>query len=316
MFVHIKEKFNLMKELSVMTLCVLLMASCVSKKKFAALEEDSRSRISQMEASLNDCNNNVSGLEGQVSTLETRLAQANTDLDNANNKNADLQDQVDFLKENNTNLLDRLSDLSVVSKAGAESIKASLETMNRQNAYIQDLNTSIRQKDSLNLALVMKLKRSLADINDQDIQIEVKKGVVYVSLSDKLLFKSGSAVITQRADEVLGKIASVVNDHSDFDILVEGHTDNVPISNDCVTDNWDLSVKRATSVVRTLQTKYDVSPARMTAGGRGEFVPKASNEDASGRSENRRTEILIMPKLEEFFDLLAEPAPEADTGNE
>ncbi len=305
-----------MKELSVLALCVLLMSSCVSKKKFAALEESSQSRVAQMESALNDCNNNVSGLQGQVSTLETRLAQANTDLDNANTKNADLQDQVAFLKENNTNLLDRLSDLSVVSKAGAESIKASLETMNRQNAYIQDLNTSIRQKDSLNLALVMKLKRSLSDINDQDIQIEVKKGVVYVSLSDKLLFKSGSAVITQRADEVLGKIAKVVNDHNAFDILVEGHTDNVPISNDCVNDNWDLSVKRATSVVRTLQTKYNVAPERMTAGGRGEYLPKASNEDASGRSENRRTEILIMPKLDEFFDLLSEPAPEADTGNE
>ena len=298
-----------MRLLSVMVIGLVLLSSCVSKKKFAALEEDSNRQVEQLRSSLNDCDDNVKGLNDEVSSLKNSLAQANSDLSSEQEKVANLEDQIDFLKENNTNLLARLSDLSIVSKSGAESIKASLETMNRQNAYIQDLNESIRSKDSLNLALVMKLKRSLADINDSDVSVEVKKGVVYISLSDKLLFNSGSATITNKAKEVLGKIAQIVNDHQEFDILVEGHTDTVPISTECYTDNWDLSVKRATSVVRMLQKDYDVDPQRMTAGGRSEYVPKSDNESASGRSNNRRTEIIVTPKLDQFFDLLAEPAP-------
>jgi len=299
-----------MRVLSVVAVCILLMTSCVSKKKFAALEEDSNHQTEQLRGSLSDCNNQVSGLEGQISTLESRLQQCNSDLTNEKEKVINLEDQLAFVKETNTNLLDRLSDLSVVSVAGAESIKASLETMNRQNAYIQDLNTSIQRKDSINMALMNKLKRSLANINDEDIQIEVKDGVVFISLSDKLLFNSGSAVINTRAEDVLSKIASVVNDHKDFDILVEGHTDDVPIKNDCVSDNWDLSVKRATSVVRMLQWKYDVDPQRMTAGGRSQYIPKADNATSQGKSTNRRTEILVMPRLDQFFDLLAEPIEE------
>ncbi len=298
--------------MSVVAISILLMTSCVSKKKFAAFEEDSNHQTEQLRGNLNDCNDDVTGLERQVSSLNSELQQANSDLANQREKVSNLEEQLDFVKETNTNLLDRLSDLSVVSVAGAESIKASLETMNRQNAYIQDLNSSIQRKDSINMALVMTLKRSLSDINDEDIQIEVKDGVVYISLSDKLLFKSGSAVINARAEEVLGKIASVVKDHKDFDILVEGHTDDVPIKNDCVSDNWDLSVKRATSVVRMLQTKYDVDPQRMTAGGRSEYVPKSDNATSQGRSINRRTEILVMPKLDQFFDLLADPRKEAN----
>ncbi|MEO1715010.1 MAG: flagellar motor protein MotB, partial [Bacteroidota bacterium] len=180
-----------------------------------------------------------------------------------------------------------------------------LEAISDQNKYIQGLNASIQQKDSLNLALVMNLKRSLADVNDEDVTVEVKKGVVYISLSDKMLFRSGSSTISSKADDVLSKIAQVVNDHSDFDILVEGHTDNVPISSGCVKDNWDLSVDRATAVVRALQTKYNVDPARMTAGGRSEYVPKADNESLEGRSSNRRTEIIVLPKLDQFFELLS-----------
>ncbi|MCB0620131.1 MAG: OmpA family protein, partial [Saprospiraceae bacterium] len=135
------------------------------------------------------------------------------------------------------------------------------------------LTSDIQRKDSLNLALVTNLKRSLANVNDEDIQIEVKKGVVYVSLSDKMLFKSGSDQINSRAEEVLGKVAKVINDHKGIEILVEGHTDSVPIKNDRIRDNWDLSVLRATAVVRNLQTKHGVDPARMTAGGRSEYLP-------------------------------------------
>ncbi len=180
--------------------------------------------------------------------------------------------------------------------------------MTDQYSHIKDLNTRIQAKDSLNLALVMNLKRSLTDINDEDVQIEVRGGKVHVSISDKLLFRSGSSKLSSRAEEVLDKIAMVINDHSDLDILVEGHTDDVPIENSCIEDNWDLSAKRATAVVRTLQKEYYVDPQRLIAAGRSEYVPKEDNSTAEGRSKNRRTEIVIMPQLDQFFKLLETPA--------
>jgi chemotaxis protein MotB len=218
-----------------------------------------------------------------------------------------LQGQLDHIQNTNNSLLDRLSDLSVISKSGAESINKSLESINQQYAFIENLTTKIQEKDSINLALVMNLKRSLSDINDQDVQVEVRGGVVYVSISDKMLFRSGSSNLTRQALDVLGKLAAVINDHDDLNVLVEGHTDNVPINTECLVDNWDLSVKRATSVVRTLQNDYYVSPDRMTAGGRSEYVPKSDNGSTTGRSENRRTEIIITPKLDQFFKLLEAP---------
>nr|WP_255785029.1 OmpA family protein [Membranihabitans maritimus] len=163
----------------------------------------------------------------------------------------------------------------------------------------------MRRKDSLNLVLVQKLKRSLSNVNDEDVNVEVKKGVVYISLSDKLLFRSGSTAITTEANSVLGKIAKIVNDHSEFDVLIEGHTDNVPISTSCMKDNWDLSVLRATSIVRSLQDNHNVAPERMTAGGRSEFIPKATNDNSEGRALNRRTEIIVLPKLDQYFNLMA-----------
>jgi chemotaxis protein MotB len=202
-------------------------------------------------------------------------------------------------------LLDRLSDLSIVSKTGAENIKKSLEAMNEKDRYIKDLNNAIARKDSLNLALVMNLKRSLSGTNSDDVNVEVRGGVVFISLSDKMLFKTASAVINDQAGSVLEKISRVLNDHKDLNVLVEGHTDNVPMSNECIVDNWDLSTKRATSVVRVLQKKYNVDPSRMTAGGRSEYNPKTGNDKAEGRKTNRRTEIIILPKLDQFFKMVA-----------
>lgn len=233
----------------------------------------------------------------KVQTLERELALKTEQVQQ-------LEEQLKHLQMTNASLLDRMSDLSVVNKAGAESIQRSLESINQQYAFIQDLTTKIQSKDSLNLALVMNLKRSLSDINDEDVQVEVKGGMVHVSISDKLLFRSGSSRITREAYRVLGKLAMVINDHDDLEVLVEGHTDNVPISNSCVEDNWDLSVKRATAVVRVLQEEYYVAPERMTAAGRSEYLPKAENDTEGGRSINRRTEIVITPKLDQFFKLL------------
>lgn len=287
----------------ILLLSGLMFSSCVSKKMLT--QEQYRSQESMNELAKCQENKNLLGKENEE--LSSTIMQLEMQLENERNSVAFQGQQLEYFRNTNTNLLDRLADLSVVSKSGAESIKKSLEALNEQNKYIKDLTSSIRQRDSLNLALVMKLKRSLIDVGDEDINIEVKKGVVYISISDKLLFKSGSAEISPLAEGVLGKIARVLNDYNELEILVEGHTDNVPISTGCMLDNWDLSVKRATSVVRNLQTKHGISPERMTAGGRSEYVPKDSNQSPQGRQVNRRTEIIILPELEQFFQLL-EPA--------
>lgn len=296
-----------MKKLGIFVLAVFLLSSCVSKKKFLDMElaqTETQDRLDNCRSEVLDLQKQLADAKATITAREQQVTLKDSELANARSRIQSLEEELDFIKKTNTNLLDRLSDLSVVSKTGAESIKKSLETLNEQQRYIKGLNSKIQYKDSVNLVLVMKLKRSLGNIDDEDVQIEVKKGVVYISLSDKMLFRSGSAVINPQAEEVLGKIAKVVKDHQDFDILVEGHTDTVPISTECITDNWDLSVKRATSVVRLLQTKHGVRPERMTAGGRGEYIPKATNETAEGKSLNRRTEIIILPKLDQFFQLL------------
>jgi chemotaxis protein MotB len=289
-----------MKKLGMLLLVAATLSSCVGKKKFLALQDD----LSGVTNALEQTKKDLMDCEEEKEALERELAALNEALNAKDKEVGSLEEQLDFVKKNNTNLLDRLSDLSVVSKTGAESIQKSLEALNQQSAYIQDLTQNIQRKDSINLAFVSNLKRSLENVNDEDVNIEVKKGVVYVSLSDKMLFKSGSATIQPRAKEVLGKVAKIINDHNELEVLVEGHTDNVPIKNDCIADNWDLSVKRATSVVRVLQKDYEVDPARMTAGGRSEYLPKAGNDSKDGRSVNRRTEIILTPKLDEFFKLM------------
>ena len=294
-----------MKKVILFASSILIMSSCVSKKKLAEAQSEystfkvaSENSIARVRTELRDC-------DKAKNEMESSLRSKESEADAKSKQVKALEDQVDYLKKTNTNILDRMSDLSIVSKSGAESIKKSLETLNDQSKYIKDLNSSVQRKDSLNLALVMTLKRSLADINDDDVTVEVKKGVVYISISDKMLFQSGSAVINPRAEVVLEKVSRVVNDHKELDILVEGHTDNVPISTASMIDNWDLSAKRATSVVRLLQSKFGIAPERMTAGGRSEYVPKDVNTSELGRRNNRRTEIIVTPKLDQFFQMLA-----------
>ncbi|AXE20211.1 hypothetical protein DR864_21880 [Runella rosea] len=292
-----------MRKIILFSLSVLLFASC-NKKQLAQLTKDKAELQALLDKNKADCDALSAKLKNDISDLSNQIKMKDGDITNERAKLKAMEDELAYLKRTNTNLLDRLSDLSIVSKDGAESIKKSLDALNRQSSYIQDLNSNLRRKDSLNLALVMNLKRSLDNVSDEDVNIEVKKGVVYISLSDKMLFKYGSYDITTQAENVLSKIAKVVNDRKDFDILVEGHTDSVPYSSASVLeDNWDLSAKRATSVVRALQKKYGVAPERMTAGGRGEFVPKVANDSSQNRSRNRRTEIVILPKLDQFFQL-------------
>lgn len=298
-----------MKNQSLIFILILgLAASCVSKKQLASVKAKCDTQQKMANTEIAKLKSEIDRLRGLNSDQKDELIVTKSALESQQSKAQTLEKQVDYLASTNKNLLDRLSDLSVVSKAGAESIKKSLEAINGQNKYIQDLTQGIQRRDSINLALVTNLKRSLNNVNDDDINIEVKKGVVYISLSDKLLFRSGSSKLSQEAEGVLGKIATVVNDHSDLDILVEGHTDNIPISTECISDNWDLSVKRATSIVRLLQEKYEVKPSRMTAGGRSSFVPKATNDNKEGRALNRRSEIIILPKLDQFFKLLETPS--------
>lgn len=291
-------------------MALITVTSCVSKKKFnevqAALDAH-KNLLARCEERNKDLEAQILELTRQLDKCKADSKKCTDDLAAANMKIKSLEDQIAILKSSQNSLLDQLNTASVINKAGAESIKKSLDAISQQSQYIKDLTKSMQYKDSVNLALAMNLKRSLSDFNDQDVSIEVKKGVVYISLSDNMLFKTGSAYINNSAEKVLGKIAGILNDQKELDILVEGHTDNVPMGGECVTDNWDLSAKRATAVVRSLQSKYKVDPSRMTAGGRSEYAPKASNSTAKGRAENRRTEIIVLPKLDQFFKLLEAP---------
>ncbi len=294
-----------MKQAIYVLIAISLLSSCVSKKKLTQLQasyNELEAARDKALAAANDCDKKVTGLQSDLRSRETELA---TNMAANKTRISELEAQLGDLRKNNNSLIDRMADLSVVSKQGAESIKKSLEVLNEQTKQVNNLNQSIQRKDSLNLALVMSLKRSLADVNDQDISVEVKKGVVYVSIADKLLFASGRYEVNPAAEAVLAKVASVVNDHKELDILVQGHTDVVPFSNNQLKDNWDLSVLRATSVVRMLQGKFSVGPERLSAAGRGEFEPKDDNATAEGRKVNRRTEIILTPKLDQFFNLLS-----------
>jgi chemotaxis protein MotB len=200
-------------------------------------------------------------------------------------------------------LINNIGNLTTLSQKGAENLEMSLESMKEKDIRIQRMQDAVTKKDSVTLALVTSLKGVLGNISDEDIEINVEKGVVYVSISDKLLFTSGSYTVTSRAKAVLGKVAKVVNDKQDIEFMVEGHTDNVPIKSDGIIDNWDLSVKRATSIVRVLQ-ELDVNPGKLIAAGRSYFDPLVENDTAENRAINRRTRIVIMPKIDQFYDMI------------
>src|SRR5204862_1834373 len=227
-----------------------------------------------------------------------------TQNESLNSRVADLNKQIDYLKESNTTVLKQLQDLSVVSSSQAENIKKSLDNIGEKDIYIKDLQSSLARKDSLNMVLVMNLKGAIGNLDDKDINIKVDKGVVYIDISDKLLFTSGRYEVTKNAKQVLGKVAQVLKNQPDIEFMVEGHTDNVPYHNGILLDNWDLSVKRATAVVRILQNEYGLDPTKIAAAGRGEYKPLTTNNDAEGRAANRRTRIVILPQLDQFFKLL------------
>jgi chemotaxis protein MotB len=275
---------------------ILGATSCVSSKKLKA----EQARYARLDSFYIQTQTDLRACRSAEEEAARRRAQLESELDAANK-------QMAFMKENNNTMVNQLKDLSVISSSQAESIKKSLDNIGSKDMYIQDLQRAMARKDSLNMALVMNLKGALNDINDQDIEIKVEKSAVFISISDKLLFKSGSYDVTTRAQEVLGKVAQVLNNKPEIEFLVEGHTDNVPIKNNCIQDNWDLSTKRATTIVRILQNQFKIDPRRMTAGGRSEFLPVSDNDSVAGKAANRRTRIVILPQLDQFFKLLEAP---------
>lgn len=278
----------------------VLLFSCVSSKKFKAAQADYatlQTKNTQLQGDLNTCIDDKANLNRQKSGLENDVA-------SLNGKITDLNKQIDFLKANNTSALKQLEDMSVITASQAESIKKSMENIGAKDNYIQTLQQQMAHKDSLNMALVMNLKGAVGNMDDEDINIKVDKGVVYIDISDKLLFKSGKYEVTAQAKTVLGKVAAVLKNQPDIEFMVEGHTDNVPYNGGVLQDNWDLSVKRATTIVRMLQNQYGLDPAKMAASGRGEYKPLTDNSTKEGKATNRRTRIVILPQLDQFFQLL------------
>lgn len=288
-------------QLLVIASASLVIFSCVSSKKFKAAQNEYtilQTRFNGLQNDLNNCNDDKANLNRQKSALENDNSLLNGKMD-------DLNKQLDFVKANNTTALRQLQDLSVITSTQAESIKKSMENIGAKDMYIQTLQQQMAHKDSLNMALVMNLKGAIGNMNDEDINIKVDKGVVYIDISDKLLFKSGRYEVTPQAKTVLGKVATVLKNQPDIEFMVEGHTDNVPYKGGGILiDNWDLSVKRATSVVRILQKEYGLDPAKIAASGRAEFKPIAENDTKEGKAANRRTRIVILPQLDQFFQLL------------
>ena len=269
-----------------LALCGTFLVSCVSSKKYSELEA--------LQKSTNDLLNSATV---KLNTCDEEKASALANV-------AALEEQISFLKANNQDLISNLGNLTTLSQKGAENLEKSLESLKEKDSRITNLRDAVTRKDSVTLALVTSLKGVLGNIADEDIEINVEKGVVYVSISDKLLFRSGSFSVNKAAKDVLGKVAKVINDKPELEFMVEGHTDNVPIKVEGTQDNWDLSVRRATAIVRILQNDFGVAPERMTAAGRGEYIPVADNDSSAGRAKNRRTRIVVLPKLDQFYDLI------------
>lgn len=274
-----------MKKILILAACFgFIFTSCVSKKEFAELEARYKTKsdlLNTCTVKLNSCETDKSLAEARANSLEKRLAE---------------------LKKDKDDLIKSSKDLTMLTKLGASNLEKSLESLKEKDLKISRLQDALTKKDSVTLALVTSLKKEVG-LDDEDIQINVEKGVVFISLSDKVLFKSGSYNLSSRANEILGKVAIVINGKPDFEALVEGHTDNVPFKKGVLIDNWDLSAKRSTAVVRKL-VELGADPAQLIAAGRSEFVPLVPNENAESKSTNRRTKIYILPKIDQFYEMI------------
>ncbi|MEM6516939.1 MAG: OmpA family protein [Bacteroidota bacterium] len=272
-----------------MLLCVagmLIMTSCVSKKEYAALEEKQKET------------------QDLLNTATVKLNSCMTDKAAALARLEGLQEQLADLRKTNQDLINTKGNLTTLTQKGAENLERSLESLKEKDMKITRLQDALNRKDSVTLAIVSSLKKAVG-INDPDIEVNVEKGVVFISIADKLLFQSGSYNVTNEAKNVLGKVAKVVNSKPDFEAMVESHTDNVPYNKGVLIDNWDLSVKRATSVVRVLED-LGVNSAQLVAAGRSYHVPLVENDTPENRAKNRRTRIVVMPKIDQFYEMVEE----------
>ncbi|MFA9290375.1 MAG: flagellar motor protein MotB [Solirubrobacteraceae bacterium] len=272
---------------SLTALCVgLLITSCVPKKKF----EETQAELTKTYSNLTMCNSELSATKEQLAAARATIL-GNKELGASNS-------------ENTASLKSALERCLANQNTGGQNISKLVDEIKSSNSYIKRLVAANSKNDSLNKALSDKLTRSLGSSGTEDIEIKVKKAAVFISLSDKMLYRSGDYNLNSSANAVLAKIAKIINDYSNYDVQVVGHTDTQDISTKAVKDNWELSTLRSLSVVRALQNDHGVSPARLLAAGHGQYVPKASNGNVEGRSINRRTEIIILPNLEEFMKLL------------
>ena len=285
-----------MKKLMTLSICaMLLLASCVSKKDYLALEEkqkETQDLLNTATVKLNACLSDAAAANARVEAMKEQLAD---------------------LRKSNEALIKSSQDLTELTSKGAENLEKSLESLRESNLKITRLQDALSRKDSVTLAIVTSLKKEVG-INDPDIEVNVEKGVVFISIADKLLFKSGSYNVTDRAKEVLGKVATVINSKPNFEAMVESHTDNVPYSKPPLLDNWDLSVKRATSVVRVLES-LEVNPQQLIAAGRSYHVPLVENDTAENKAKNRRTRIIVLPKIDEFYEMIEEEMKNLSAGN-
>ena len=275
----------------------MLFTGCVNKKTYENLRanyDQLQSEYAGLQSLYNDTKVELAQKSANGSSLEQRLADAQA-------QNKELKEQLKALQASLDNSIN----------SGSANISKLVDEINASNKYIKQLVEAKSKSDSLNLALTNKLTRSLSKSELQDVDVKVLKGVVYISLNDNMLYRSGSYEISPAAGETLAKIAKIITDYDDYEVLVEGNTDNVPISKTNIRNNWDLSCLRASSVVQALQNQYGVTPSRLTAGGRGEYNPLEANDTADGRARNRRTQIIITPKLDQFLDLI-DQAPEAE----
>lgn len=268
----------------------LLLGSCASKK------------------ALTDCQDEVKALQEKYQQSQIDLATATAKLASAEEKATGLSNALKEEKVANKQLQNSL-DQSI--NGGAKNVEMLVQEISASNKYIKQLVDAKSKSDSLNVVLTNNLTRSLSREELKDVDVKVLKGVVYISLNDNMLYKSGSYEISSKAASTLQKIAKIITDYKDYEVLIEGNTDNVPISKTNIRNNWDLSALRASSVVQELQNKYGVNPSRLSAAGRGEYNPVADNDTESGRAQNRRTQIIITPRLDQFMDLI-DKAPELE----
>ncbi|MFL2621480.1 MAG: flagellar motor protein MotB [Flavobacteriaceae bacterium] len=262
----------------------LIITSCGPNKELVAAQKelkDTKDLLNTATVKLNSCLSDKAVAEASLEAMKEQLKD---------------------LRKTNDALFSSTKEMTVLTTKGAENLEKTLESLKERDLKISRLQDAVSKKDSVTLAIVSSLKKSVG-IDDPDIEINVEKGVVFISIADKLLFKSGSYVVTEKAKVVLGKVAKVINDKPEFEAMIEGHTDSRSYSNGVLIDNWDLSVKRSTSIIRELQT-MGVNPSQLIAAGRSSYIPLVDNETAENRARNRRTRVVVMPKIDQFYEMI------------